>query len=84
MGIIHFCLNSIAVNLFIIRRSRTILNHGLSSFFSLPPEYQMSGLEKISHISSLLRSSSSNYALSETSYFLPCSTIVLLGAKQNS
>jgi hypothetical protein len=44
----------------------------------------MSGLEKISHISSLLRSSSSNYALSETSYFLPCSTIVLLGAKQNS
>jgi len=37
-GIIHFCSNSIAVNLFIFRRSRTILNHGLSSFFSsLPP-----------------------------------------------
>ena len=35
-GIIHFCLNSIAVNLFIIRRSCTILNHGLSSFFFAP------------------------------------------------
>jgi hypothetical protein len=29
-------------------------------------------------------SSSSNYTLSETSYFLPSSTIVLLGAKQKS
>ena len=35
-GIIHFCLNSIAANLFIIRRSRTILNHGLSSLFFAP------------------------------------------------
>jgi hypothetical protein len=30
-AIIHFWLNSIAVNLFIFRRSQTILNHGLSS-----------------------------------------------------
>ena len=49
-GIIHFRLNSIAANLFIIRRSRTIVNQGLSRFFSLPLKYLMSGLEKISLI----------------------------------
>ncbi len=51
-GIIHFRLNSIAANLFIIRPLMHNPFHGLSSFFSLPPEISMSDLEKYSLICS--------------------------------